>query len=64
MFYLKAPFISRSKHSVSVVKASQFILCSSKVAIISEIHMKDVNACCRRNVELFSITPDGTGSSH
>jgi len=64
MFYLKAPFVSCSKHSVSVMKASQFILYSSKVTVISEICMKNVNACCGHNVELFIITPDGTGSSH
>jgi len=63
MFCLKAPFIPRSKHPVSVMKASQFILYRSKVAVISEIHMKHVNACCGHNTELFVITPDDTGSS-
>jgi hypothetical protein len=41
----------------------QFILYGSKVGVISEIHMKHVNARCGHNVELFSITHDGTGSS-
>jgi hypothetical protein len=40
---LKAQFVPRSKHSVSVIKTSQLTLYRGIIAVCSEIHAKHIN---------------------
>ena len=63
MVYLKTQLVPHSKHSVSVMKTNQFMLYRSKVAVLSEIHTKHINASFGNNVEFFIFTPNGTESN-
>jgi hypothetical protein len=62
--YLKTQFVPLSKHSVSVIKTSQLMLCREIIAVCSEIHTKHINTLCGQNVELLSVKPGGTYSNH
>jgi hypothetical protein len=58
--YVKIQPVPRSKHSVSVIKTSQLMLCREIIAVCSEIHTKHINTLCGQNVELLNIKPGGT----
>jgi hypothetical protein len=59
--YLKTQSVPRSKHSVSVIKASPLMLYREIIAVCSEIHTKHTNTLCGQNVELLNVKPGGTG---
>jgi hypothetical protein len=44
----------RSKHTVSVIKTSQLMLCWEIFAVCSQIHTKHINTLCGQNVELLN----------
>jgi hypothetical protein len=50
-WYIKTQFVPRGKHSVSVTKTSQLMLCREIIAVCSEIHTKHINAACEQNVK-------------
>ena len=62
--YLKTQSVPRSKHSVSVIKTSQFILYREIIAVCSEIHTKHINTVCGQKVEFFNVKPGGAYSNH
>jgi hypothetical protein len=49
--YLKIQSVPRSKHSVSVIKTSQLMLCRVIIDVCPEIHTKHINTLCEQNVE-------------
>ena len=51
--YIKIRSVPRSKHSASVIKSSQLMLCREIIAICSEILAKHINALCGQNVEFL-----------
>src|SRR5215470_11880716 len=55
---------AQETHSVSVIKASQLMLCREIIAVCSEIHTKHTNTLCGQNVELLNVKPGGTYSNH
>jgi hypothetical protein len=59
--YLKTQSVSRSKHTVSVIKTSQLMLYREIIAVCSEIH---INTLCGQNVQLLNVKPAGTYSNH
>lgn len=59
--FINTQSVPCSKHCVSVLKTSRLMLYRSKVAVISEMHMKHKNERCGHHVELFNVTHDGTG---
>jgi hypothetical protein len=61
--FLKTQFLPQSKHFISVMKTSQFMLCMEKVAVCSEIHIKHINALFGQNVEFFNVKPCGAQSN-
>jgi hypothetical protein len=61
---LKIQSVPRSKHCLSVTKASQLMLYREIIAVCSEIHTKQINTVCGLNVELLSVKPGGTYSNH
>jgi uncharacterized membrane protein (DUF373 family) len=58
--YIKIQSVPRSKHSVSVIKTSQLMLCREIIIFCSEIHTKHINTLCGQNVELLNVYPGGT----
>jgi len=62
--YLEIQSVPRSKHYISVIKTSQFMLCREIIAVCSEIHTKHVNTLCGQNVELLKVKPGSTYSNH
>ena len=54
-FYLKILSVPRSKHSVSVTKTSQLMLCKEIIAVFSDIHIKHMNTLCGQNVEFLIV---------
>ena len=53
--YIKIQSLSRSKHSVSVIKTSQLMLYREIIVVCSEIHTKHRNTLCGQNVELLNV---------
>ena len=53
--YINTLSVPRSKHTVSVIKTSQLLLCKEIIAVCSEIHTKHVNTLCGQNVELLNV---------
>jgi predicted thioesterase len=53
--YIKIQSVSRSKHSVSVIKTSQLMLYREIITVCSEIHTKHINTLCGQNVELLNV---------
>ena len=51
--YIKTQSVTRSKHSVSVIKTSQLMLHREIIAVCSQIHIKYIYTLCRQNVELY-----------
>ena len=41
---LKTHFVPRSKHSASVLKTDNLMICREIIAVCSEIHAKHINA--------------------
>jgi hypothetical protein len=56
---LKSQSIPRRKHSVSVIKPNQLMVCREIIAVCSEIHTKHTNTLCGQNVEFVNVTPGG-----
>jgi len=52
LIYLKIQPVPRSKHSVSVLKASQLMLFREIIVVCSQIHTKHINTLCGQNVEV------------
>jgi hypothetical protein len=44
-------FVLRSKHTVSVIKTRQLMLCSEIIAVCSHMHTRHTNTLCGQNVE-------------
>jgi len=57
--FINTQSVPPSKHSVSVVKTSQSMLCREIIAVCSQIHTKHINALCVLNVELLNVKPGG-----
>jgi hypothetical protein len=57
--YLKNQSVPRSKHTVSVIKASQLMLYREIIALCSEIHTKHTNTPCGQNVEFVNVKSGG-----
>jgi len=53
--YVKTQSVPRSKHSVSVLKASQLMLYREIIAVCSQVDTKHINTLCGLNVELLSV---------
>jgi len=53
--YIKIQSVTRSKHSVSVIKTSQLMLYREIIAVCSLIHTKHINTLCGQNVELLNV---------
>jgi len=51
--YIKTQSLPRSKHSVSVLRASQLMLYREIIAVCSEIRTKHTNTMCVRDVGLL-----------
>ena len=49
----KIQSVPRSKHSVSVIKTSQLMLCREIIAVCSESHTEDINTLRGQNVLLL-----------
>jgi len=47
--------VPRSKHTFSVIKASQLMLYREIIAVCSQIHTKHINTLCGQNVELLNV---------
>jgi hypothetical protein len=62
--YLKFQSVPRSKHSISVIKASQLMLYREIIAVCSQIHTKHVSTLCGQNVELWTFNPRGIESDY
>jgi len=62
--HLKTQSVPRSKHTVSVIKTSQFVLYREIRAVCSQIHTKYVNTLCEQNVEFVNVKPGGIHSNH
>ena len=58
--YIKTQSVSRSKHSVSVIKTSQLMLYREIIAAYSQIHTKHINTLCELNAEFVIVKPGGT----
>ena len=43
LLYLKAQFVPRSKHFISLIKTNQFMLLVAQVAVCSQINTKHIN---------------------
>jgi hypothetical protein len=56
-------FVPRSKHPVSVIKASQLMLYMEIIAVCSEIHTKHINTLCGQHVEFFIVEAGGMYSN-
>ena len=56
--------VPHSKHSISVIKASQLTLYGEIIAVCSQIHTEHINTQCGQNVELLNVKPGGTYSNH
>jgi hypothetical protein len=61
--YLKIQSVPHSKHSVSVIKASQLMLYREIIAVCSEIHTKHMDTLWGQNVEFVDVEPGGTYSN-
>jgi len=53
--YIKTQSVPRSKHSVSVIKTSQLMLCTEIIAVCSQIHTKHINTLAGKNVEFVYV---------
>ena len=60
--HLKTQSVPRSKHSVSVIKTSQLMLCREITAVCFEIHTKHINTLCGQRAEFLNDTAPGTYS--
>jgi len=63
---LRIQSVPRSKHSVSVIQASQLILYRKirVIAVCSRIHTKHINTLRGQNVGLLCVKPGCTYSNH
>jgi hypothetical protein len=50
--------VPRSKHTRSVITASQLMLYREIIAVCSQIHTKHINTLCGRNVEVYIVTTE------
>ena len=53
--YKEIQSVPSSKHTVSVIKTSQFMLHREIITVCSEIHTKHINTLCGQNVELLNV---------
>jgi hypothetical protein len=60
VFHVKTQFVPRSKHSVSVIKTSDLMLCRAQVSVCSEIHIRRINTLCGQNLKFFKVKPVST----
>ena len=58
--YLNIQSLPRSKHTVSVIKTTQFMLYREIIAVSYQIHTKHINTLCGQNVEFVNVKPGGT----
>jgi len=49
---------------MSVIKASQLMLCKDIIAVCPQIHTQHINILCGQNVEFLNVKVDGTYSDH
>ena len=59
LLYLKTQFVPRSKHSTTVIKASQLMMYKVKVAVCSDIRIKH-STQSEHHVEFLNVKPGGT----
>ena len=50
---LRIQSVPHSKHTVSVIQASQLMLYREIIAVCSEIHTEHINAVCGQEAELY-----------
>jgi hypothetical protein len=60
--HIKIQPVPRRKHSVSVVKTSEYSQYREVIAVCSQIHTKHINTLCGQNVELLNFTRKGGGT--
>ena len=62
--HLNVQSVPRSKHSVSVIKASQLMLYREIIAVCPQIHTKHIHTLCGQNVKFFNVKAGGTYTDH
>jgi len=53
--YINIQSVPRSKHSPSVIKTSQLMLCREIIAVCCEFHTKHISTLCGQNAEFVDV---------